>query len=466
MVTVDTQVDRDDRQAFGAFLASLRLQAGAKKIKQTRILAHLPNRVHSSYSRLEDGATSPRFDELPALYAAFLQAGVAFSPATRQQFVALARKRIELQQTYKDKRTDAEWAQLLLDLMRLDGQTEIEHQERFSQPFLADVGHLIDRPLWHEELKGLLFPARGKKLVIIRGTAGVGKSSELSRLAIHLLGQPSYRMIFCNLRLHERTRTPEEALEELLGAIFRELGIPLPQLPALSFADQTALLLDRFEHMEQRLMLLIDHGECLMQEHHRLAACWERFFSAFLRSRHQAKIILATRLWLGWTSNDPLFVDETTIPPLSEEQAVCLLQRLGLQAVPVPLLRGVYHTIGGVPLCLEWVAALVKRRQEDDWGAFEMEDAETMQATVSPATMTRALQRFLAGPRVFGGPPESVVTPFLERLFSSQSLSADALHVLRVLSVAAIPLATGGGLTGTNTALAHGSCLRGAFALS
>src|SRR6266567_465022 len=441
MATVDTQVDRNARQAFGAFLASLRLHAGPKKIKQTRILAYLPNWVHSSYSRLEDGVTSPRFDELPMLYAAFLQAGVVFSPTTRQQFIMLARKRIELQQTYKDQRTDAEWAQLQLDLMQLDGQAETGQQGRFSQPFLADVGHLVDRPLWHEELKGLLSPARGKKLVIVRGTAGVGKSSELSRLAIQLLGQSSCQVIFCNLRLHERTRPPEQALEELLGLLFRELGIALPQAPALSFEEQTALLLERSERMERHLVLLIDHGERIMNEHHRLAPCWERFLSAFLRGRHQAKIVLATRLWLGWTGSDPLFVDETTIPPLSEEQAVHLLQRLGLDEVPVSLLQEVYHTIGGIPLCLEWVATLVKCPQQDDWGAFEMEDAETMQATVSPATMTRALQRFLAGPRVFGGPPESVVTPFLERLFSSQSLSADALHVLRVLSVAAIPLA-------------------------
>ncbi len=220
-----------------------------------------------------------------------------------------------------------------------------------------------------------------------------------------------------------------------------ELGIPLPQIPALSFEDQTALLLDRFEHMEQRLVLLIDHGECLLQENHRLAPCWEHFFSAFLRGRHQAKVVLAMRLWFGWTSNDPLFVDETTIPPLSEEQAVSLLQRLGLHEVPTTLLQEVYHTIGGIPLCLEWVAALVKRPQENDWDAFEMEDATTTQEIASTARMTRTLQRLLVGPRVFGGPPESVVTPFLERLLSSQSLSGDALQMLRVLSLAAIPLA-------------------------
>src|SRR5258708_2520337 len=428
--TADTQVDRDSRQAFGAFLAGLRLHVGPKKIKQTRILAHLPNWVNSSYSRLEDGVTSPRFDELPVLYAAFLQAGVAFSPTTRQQFVALARKRTELQQTYKDNRTEAEWAQLLLDLMRLDGQAENDQQGRLSQPFFADVGHLVDRPLWQEELKGLLAPARGKKLVIVRGTAGVGKSSELSRLAIRLLGQSSCQVIFCNLRSHEQTRTPEQALEELLGILFRELGIALPQTPALSFEEQTALLLKGFERMERHLVLLIDHGECIMQENRRLASCWERFLSAFLRGRHQAKIVLATRLWLGWTGSDPLFVDETTIPPLSEEQAVRLLQRLGLHEVPVSLLREVYHAIGGIPLCLEWVATLVKCPQQGDWETFEMAEALATPKLPSPAVMTRVLQRLLAEPRVFGGPPDSVVGPLLERLLASQSLSAEAQHVL------------------------------------
>src|SRR5712691_332359 len=77
-VMVDNQQEADDRRAFGAFLADLRLHAGSKKIKQTRILAHLPGWTHSSYSRLEDGITSPRYEDLSMLYAAFLQAGVPF----------------------------------------------------------------------------------------------------------------------------------------------------------------------------------------------------------------------------------------------------------------------------------------------------------------------------------------------------------------------------------------------------
>jgi hypothetical protein len=409
MAMTAQQEVHDDRRAFGAFLADLRLHYGPRKIKQTKILEHLPGWTHSSYSRLEDGVTSPRFDELAQLYTAFCQAGVFFSAATRQQFVALARRRIELQQTYKDERTDLEWTQLLLDLMRLDGQMETEHQRQVVHPFLADVGHLVDRPLWQEELKGLLAPARGKKLVIVRGAAGIGKSSELSRLAILLLGHTSYRVMFYDLRPHGRARTPEETFGEFLGTVFLELGVSLPQVPSLPLEDQAVLLLDRLERLEQRFMMLVDHGECLMQENHRLASCWEYFFSLFLRGRHQGKIVVTTRLWLGWTGNDPLLVDETTIPPLSQEQAVHLLQQLGLQKVPVSLLQDVYYSIGGIPLCLEWVAAWVKQPTQGDWEAFELEEGEFTGVQPTSSMMTKVLQRLLAGPRVFGGPPESVI---------------------------------------------------------
>src|SRR6266581_6103240 len=90
-VMADRQEAQDDRRAFGAFLANLRFHSGSKKIKQTKILVHLPGWTHSSYSRLEDGITSPRYADLAYLYAAFFQAGVSFSAVARQQFVALAR---------------------------------------------------------------------------------------------------------------------------------------------------------------------------------------------------------------------------------------------------------------------------------------------------------------------------------------------------------------------------------------
>ena len=182
-------------------------------------------------------------------------------------------------------------------------------------------------------------------------------------------------------------------------------------------------------------------GRLFFKEDARLAPCWKHLFALFVRSRHQAKIVMTTRHWLAWTGNDPLLVDETTIPPLSLEQSISLLQRLGLHEVPLAILQETYHAIGGTPLTLEWVAAWVKHSASADWKSFEIEQDEATVSSASSATMTKALQRLLASPRVFGGPPESIVAPFLERLLSTQVLSDDARHVLQVLSIAGIPLA-------------------------
>src|SRR6266446_4439980 len=106
---------RDDRHAFGTLLTTLRINA-RQKVTQASVIIHLPGWTASSYSRLENGDIAPRFDQLAELYRALQQAGIAFSPQARQQFVDLARKRIAIQRTYKDIRTDDEWAQLRFEL--------------------------------------------------------------------------------------------------------------------------------------------------------------------------------------------------------------------------------------------------------------------------------------------------------------------------------------------------------------
>jgi len=55
----DFQVD--DKQAFGTLLTTLRISA-KKKITQAHVITHLPGWTVSSYSRLENGETAPRYD--------------------------------------------------------------------------------------------------------------------------------------------------------------------------------------------------------------------------------------------------------------------------------------------------------------------------------------------------------------------------------------------------------------------
>src|SRR5579864_8239478 len=439
MVNMNVQNDQNSKTAFGAFLRDKRLKASNKKVKQSEVLKHLSGWSAPSYSRLEDGITAPRFEELLKIHRAFRAVGITFSFAEKQQYVKLAHKRIDLQQTYKYQRSEDAWAQLLLDLLREDDEPEQERRRRaLYQPDIADIAHLVERPSWREELLELLAPTGGKKWLVIRGTAGIGKSSELSWLATRLLGQSRQQVIFCNLCSRENSSTPEKAFLAFLGAVFSDLGLSYPQLSSLSFQNQTSLFLDVLEHSEQKLFLLIDHAETVLQKDARIAPCWNHLFAHFLRSRHQAKIIMTTRHWLTWTGNDPLLVDETTIPPLSLEQSINLLHRLGLHEVPLPLLQETYQTFGGTPITLEWLAASVKYLA--NWGNGCMEPDEATGSGEKEARMRSAVKLLLAGPRVFRGPPESIVTPFLERLLSTQVLSDEARHVLQVLSLAGIAL--------------------------
>ena len=68
----------------------------------------------------------------------------------------------------------------------------------------------------------------------------------------------------------------------------------------------------------------------------------------------------SSNVYIGWFEGERLFVAEMLLPPLSEEMGAVLLQHLGLTAVPAEHLRKVSAAVGGIPLCLEWVASLVQ----------------------------------------------------------------------------------------------------------
>src|SRR5437588_2657233 len=108
----------EDGQDFGTLLKVLRAQ---RRVKQRTIISLLPGWTQTSYTRLESGAIAPRFDELLPIYRAFEQAGIAFSHADRQNFITLARRKIQEKKTHRDARADAEGAELRYQLTRLDG---------------------------------------------------------------------------------------------------------------------------------------------------------------------------------------------------------------------------------------------------------------------------------------------------------------------------------------------------------
>jgi tetratricopeptide (TPR) repeat protein len=253
------------------------------------------------------------------------------------------------------------------------------------------------------------------------------------------------RLILCDFRAVERLNDAQAAFEVFVASLLAELGLThaQPQTPPPTLDEQASRLLSHLEQATQPVIVLLDHAECLLGEQDILAACWLRFFTRFLRSQHRATVVLATNRWAGWYHGEQRFVVEQELLPLSTDTGVLVLQQSGLDSVPVPLLEQICAHVGGLPLCLEWVAALVKQPLVlDEWDAFgQGESPLTVPGAVSPPTLTHAVQRLLAEPHIFGGSLADAIAPLLERIIATQHLSVEAQNLLHVLAVATLPLA-------------------------
>src|SRR6266704_4680339 len=102
---------------LGAFLKMLRDRHG---IAQSEVLKHLPGWQQSAYSKVEKDTRSPVFEQLVPIYRALAQTGVQMTLQDRQQFVLLARRKIESMKTRHERKSDADWEELRLMLASID----------------------------------------------------------------------------------------------------------------------------------------------------------------------------------------------------------------------------------------------------------------------------------------------------------------------------------------------------------
>ena len=414
-------------------------------IKQREVLAHLPGWTQANYSRLESGVIAPAFDQLLPIYRALCLAGVPWTLSDRQQFLDLARKRIEEKKTHWEHRSDAEWAELRYQLANTDllpdEQVALAKQWVPPRPLLAETRHLVGREAWHSTVIHAIKDEKAKKLIVLQGPMGIGKSSELYRLASYLLREehPLYKVIWLSLLPVERSDGPEDCLDVFLGTVLAELGAPSPTPTLPSLEVRSASVFAQLERSSQPVVLLVDNAEGVLTDEGMLAACWEHFLAQFLRCQHQATIVLATKEWPGWSGRERLFVTEIIIPPLTVETSVLLLQMLGLETVPVQHLRTVSERVGGIPLCLEWVAALVQDPLLlDDWQEFDI-DEEIIGHPQDGEEVTQHLLRLLEEPSLLRGHLATKLKPLLDKIIEKR-LSAEACSLLQLLAVATVPL--------------------------
>ena len=312
-----------------------------------------------------------------------------------------------------------------------------DKQEALADRLLPETRHLIGREAW---LRGICqmvqgFPA--KKLLIVQGPIGIGKSSELTRLA-ERFQQASARVIWLRLPAADRSGGPEVVLDVVLGTVLSQCGVaPFPA--EASRERRIAALLAQLRQETRPTVILLDNAECLLQETGALATCWEAFLTQWVRSRHPGSVLLATNEWQGWPGRENLFVAETMVPPLTLAESVCLLQRQGLEGLPVEQLQAVAERMSGIPLLLEWtVRLLTDPLLLNDWRGFD--EAETLfQAATAQQSMAKRLQRLLDDPTLLGEHLASRLAPLLQRIMEKH-LSDEARLVLARLAVTPIPL--------------------------
>ncbi|MGB8347653.1 MAG: tyrosine/phenylalanine carboxypeptidase domain-containing protein, partial [Ktedonobacteraceae bacterium] len=409
----------------------LRMRREQWQIKQREVMPHLPGWTQATYSRIESSILAPAFEDLLTIYKALSLAGVQWTTADQRHFLALARQRIEEKKTHCERRSDAEWAELYYQLTLVDPVAEPSSDaDTPSEPLLADTRHLIGREAWLDNVIHAIEQTTAKKLVALHGPMGIGKSSELHRLARHFLqtDRPKYEVLWLPIR---RDADPTSALESFLSNILAEQGELLPPSAPPPLDRHISYVLTYLAQNKTRTVIFLDNAERILDTDGRLAPCWEQFLERFLRSQHRVTLVLASSDWPGWSGRETTFVTETTVPPLPIETSMLLLQRLGLAEVPLPQLRAISERVGGIPLGLEWIVTLVQDPLLlSSWDSFTL-DAEP--------TLTERLQRLLETPSLLQGHFANKLHPLLDRVIE-QRLSAEARRLLHTLAVTSIPL--------------------------
>src|SRR5260370_2919244 len=186
---------------LGAFLKMLRDRHG---IAQGEVLKQLRGWQERGYWKVEKDTGAPTFDQLVPIYSALAQAGVQLTLQDRQQFVLLARRKIESMKTRHERKLDADWEALRLALARIDHlPVEVNQQDhsrvsRAPKQRFVETLHLIGREEWLATVVPRLIMPVPKRVRILQDPVGAGKSSDFHPLPNHFLQTLSpYALLLC-----------------------------------------------------------------------------------------------------------------------------------------------------------------------------------------------------------------------------------------------------------------------------
>src|SRR5258708_303940 len=288
---------------LGALLKWLRDRHG---LAQALVVAHLPGTIdQQSDSSFELNKRSPTFDELSVIYGALRDAGVRLSFRDRSLFLDLARQQLETKRTHKVRKSPQEWDDLRRKLAAIDKLLDAPSfptqasTPRSAPPSRMEISHLIGREGWLDSLYGTIAGQPSIKWLILQGPPGIGKTSELYRIATYFQQYiPRYYVILCQLPEREQEAIGSDvALELLLSNILEGIGLSNASPSLESFQARIKYVLDCMARADRPVLILLDNAEHLLDEQGHLVTTWRQFHEKFVHARHRASMILATKEW-------------------------------------------------------------------------------------------------------------------------------------------------------------------------
>src|SRR6266567_2524861 len=326
---------------LGALLKWLRDRHG---LAQALVVAHLPRTIDQQrYSSFELNKRSPTFDELSVIYQALKDANVHLSLRDRNLFLDLARQQLETKRTHKVHKSPQEWDDLRSRLAAIDGlldapslpmQTSTPRNTLLSR---MEISHLIGRESWLASLYGAIAGKPSIKWLILQGPPGIGKTSELHRIATYFQQHiPRYYVVLCQLPEREQEEISADlALELLLSDMVEGIGPTSIPMPMADLQARMKYVLSCLAHADRPVLVLLDNAEHLLDERGQLVPIWKQFYEKFVHARHHASLIGATKEWPTWVTLETQWARQFMVPSLTQEEGVVLLQRLGLHDLPV-----------------------------------------------------------------------------------------------------------------------------------
>jgi len=440
--------------SFGAFLRYVREreQLQQREVSETfpEIFEqyHVPHLTADMYRKMEQGKRAPQYEELLPLYVSLTTGnGILFSPEERRMYVGLSRLKIESLQSRRPKfRSNSEWRFLELQLAQIDHDTKSEEAlreneqgnvRRVRQKLVLDTSHIVGRQDWLIKMLSYLNTSLSKKIVVIQGIMGVGKTSGIKLLLQNLLEHEEYWPILYTFS-PAMNMTPDDHLDTFLATILAELGVTVPEATKMSLAERIEQVLEQITTIEQRVILLVDDAQAILDRQGQLTANWCQFFTAYLQHQHQALIYLATREWPLWTERNRSFLvdgDETMMPSLSPEAGAEIWRHLGFTDVPNYLLEQATGRCGGNALMIELRAASLQRpKLFFSWHKHPVLSPKQEKKS----ERIQRIEQLLSEVHVFG--TADVEAKELLKQVVSRWLSYDALQLLEILAVSPIPL--------------------------